>query len=152
MPTTDDTSRTGDDSSRISFGRGWASAARSRPLLAGLRAGLPAPQTPLKKAAAEADHDDFSGLSGAVGCDAPGATSRRSEAWRASRQRFGPCRSASVRQSASPLPGGRVWQCLARARAADAPESRKPAAHSKEWPRVSACMAPAFVSEETPGD
>jgi len=62
-----------------------------------------------------------------------------------------PYRSASARRSTSPGPGGRVWQCLARARAADAPESRKPAAHSKEWPRVSACIAPAFVSEETPG-
>ena len=128
MPTIDDTLRSGDDSSRISSGRDRASAAPSRPLLPR----LPAQQKAMKKPAAAADHDDFSGLSAGSRCGEL-RDDRRSGEPADGAARLGNRHPLADRPP--PDRAARVPQCLARARRGNAPESRKPAAHGM-WPRV----------------
>ena len=152
MPTTDDTLRSGEDSSRISSGRDRASAARSWPL----PPGLPAQHTPRKKAAAEADHTGFFVLSASARCRrtrrtfatiAGGAskpTARRALSIGLRGQ------SASARRSASARSGGRGCR--------DASTGPAPATPQKaENPRPTERVAAGFrvhrmasVSEETP--
>ncbi len=142
MPTTDDTLRSGEDSSRISSGRDRASAARSWPL----PPGLPAQHTPRKKAAAEADHTGFFGLSASARCRRARRTfaTIAGGASKPTARRPLPIgirgQSASARRSASARSGGRGAARPRQGPRRQRPRKQKTRGPPKEWPRVFACI------------